>query len=90
VYLSGIEEVEYLHHDKSIEDECEVARVNSFSLINSFIVRIARYGDHSAGANSSSHYAIVPFPLWMGCKVSFIVAINLFGNETFTPEYKHS
>jgi hypothetical protein len=86
VNLAAVDEVENLHHDKGIVDECEVPRIDPIGVESSLIVRLASDGDHSARANSAPNHSIVPFVLRVRSKIGLIVTSFSFRNEMLSPE----
>lgn len=68
--FSGVEEVEDLHHNKGVEDKCEMPRVDAVVLQDCLILFVSVEGIKSPAANSASHHAIMPLKLGMTGKKS--------------------
>lgn len=81
VDFAAVDEIEDLHHHEGIEDEGEVAGVDTQGIEGSFVVSISRNSDDSATADSASYLAVVPFPLRVGREVLGIEAVDFLRDE---------
>lgn len=86
--FSSVDEVEDLHHHKSIEDEGEMARICSEFQKDRFIVSSTRDGKETATPDSASHHSVRPLVLRMGGKDSAVEGIHILRNEGFATEDK--
>lgn len=59
--LTGIEEIDGLHHDEGIEDEGEVSGGNIVCGENIIVVSVSVGFEQSAASDGSSNDTIVPF-----------------------------
>lgn len=83
--LSGVDEVEDLHHYKSIEDESIVSRVFSSSFKYSLEIFISINMIEAPTAHEFS----IPFVLGVPSKNTSITSIHIFRNKTFSCKDKN-
>ena len=63
--FSGVDEVEYLHHDKGVKDKSEVTWVHVEVLVDGIEVLITVEVVESTWSDCASYNSIVPFVLGM-------------------------
>lgn len=81
MYLSAIDKVEYLHHDKYIEHKCHVSRVNTCFVESSLVISSTTDLYQSTRTNSAPYYSVVPLPLGIGYELGAVERIQTFRNE---------
>jgi hypothetical protein len=70
--FSGVDEVEDLHHHKSVEDESEMTGIGPSFQKYSFVIAVASYSIEAAAADSSPDHSIGPLILRMGAEDSAV------------------
>lgn len=86
VQFSGIQEVEHLQEDESIEDEGEVSGVYHSRIVNSRIVVLSCNGVETATSNCTSDHSVQPLIRWVVGEDGGVVGIDILGDKLFTPE----
>ena len=87
--LPGIEEVEYLHHYKSIEDKSEMTWIVMSFFIDKDVILGTVDLEESAAADSSTHHTIQPLEfsiaiIWICAICHKIMVIYILRNDSFT------
>lgn len=80
----AVDEVEHLHHDKSVEDESKVSREYSELTVNLFIVAVSAHCFESPAPDCSTDDAVFPFELRMASEDCLVVRVNWLRNEVFS------
>ena len=76
--LFAVDEVKYLHHYESVEDESEVSRKYFELGVNLLIIRFSTDCFHTATSDCATNNSLVPFKLWFVSEDTRVIAIYIF------------
>lgn len=85
----AVQKVEDLHHNKGVENEGKMPRIDLKLFVYRLVVVVPVDKSHSSTSNSTSYNSIIPFILGMASKGSSVQLVIILGNELLPCKYQN-